>query len=76
MSALAQPPFSLRTYHKFRKNPSFLHQKVWTSASEEPFVRKMFVLDNPLPLSADVLFGRPLLLILFWKSSFIVLAFN
>jgi len=36
MSALAQPPLTVRTHHKFRKIRSFLHQKVRTSASEDP----------------------------------------
>jgi len=36
MSELAQPSLSVRTHHKFRNIESFLHQKVRTSASEEP----------------------------------------
>jgi len=38
----------VQTHHKFRKIQSFLHQKVRTSASEEPpLVRKMSTLENP-----------------------------
>jgi len=48
MSALIQPPLSVRIHHKL-KNPKFLHQKVQTSASEElPFVCKIYALDLSL----------------------------
>jgi len=49
------PPLSVRTYHKFRKIRSFLHQK-----------RKLSALDNPSPLTADVLYGRFLTGIFIW----------
>jgi len=58
LSALAQPPsapLSVRTHHKFQKIRSILHQKVRTSASEEP--------PGQTPLTADVFYGRPLMLI-------------
>jgi len=35
MSALAQPPLSVRTHHKFRKSRLSLHQTVRTTASEQ-----------------------------------------
>jgi len=58
MSALAQqpPPLSVRTHHKFRRIRSFLHQKVWTSASEE----------SPSPLTANAFYARPQLNFLFF----------
>jgi len=69
-------PLSVRTHHKFRKIQRFfaLHQKVCTSASEEPLslAQKMSALANPSPLSADNLYGRPLTkksLFFFYKKS-------
>jgi len=49
------PFLSVQTLYKFRKVRSFLHHKVRTSASEEPLVRKMSALDNPLTA-----YGQPL----------------
>jgi len=55
------PPshLSVRTHYKFRKIRSFLHQKVRTSASEEPLplVRKN-VRTEQIPLTADVFYGH------------------
>jgi len=47
------PPFFVRTHHKFRKIWNFLHQKVRTFTSEDlpP------VLDNPR--TAYVFYGQP-----------------
>jgi len=47
-------PFVRAEHHKFRKIGVFLHQKVRTSASEDPFPH-LSALDNPLDC------GRPLL---------------
>jgi len=46
----------VRTYYKFRKIRSFLHQKVRTSVSEGP------PLSNLPALTADVFYGQPLTL--------------
>jgi len=55
--------FSVRTHHKFRKIRSFLHQKVRTSASEEPpLVRKCPHWTNfHSSLTVDVFNGQPLI---------------
>jgi len=51
------PPLSVRTCHKFQKIRKFLHQKVWTFASEElSFVRTGQTIS---PLIADVLRTAP-----------------
>jgi len=41
------PLLSERTHHKFRKIGYFLHQKVWTSASEDPLFEKCPHWTNP-----------------------------
>jgi len=54
----------MRTHHTFQKNPKFLHQKVWTSASKEPPIARKtlhWTSEQPLsPLIADVFYGKPL----------------
>jgi len=64
MSALAQPsyPLSVRTHHRFRKIRSFLHQKVRTSASEEPLFPHVRTGQSPYILSADVFYGQSLII--------------
>jgi len=61
MSALAQPspPLSVRTQHKFRKLKNFLHQKVWTSAFEEPpFYPCPHWTNSLFDLTADVFYEQ------------------
>jgi len=57
-------PLFVRTYHKFRKIRSFF-QKVRTSASEEPPLpcpQNVRTGQTPSPLTANVLYGRLLML--------------
>jgi len=65
LSALTQLP-PVRTHRKFRKIRGFLYQAFRTSVSKgpsspTPLVRKMSALDNPL--TADVFYGRPLIIL-------------
>jgi len=60
MSALAQPPLSVRRHHKFRKTRIFFSQKVRTSASEKPLLSLVRTGQTSSPLIADVFYG-PLL---------------
>jgi len=57
------PPLSMRYcgHTIILKNPSFLDQKVRTSASEEPpCLQNVRTGQIPLPLSADVFYGQPI----------------
>jgi len=50
------PPLSCGHTLNFKKSENFLHQKVQTSASEEPLVRTR---QTRLPLTAGVFYGQP-----------------
>jgi len=64
MSALAQPPLSVRTQHKFRKIRYFFAPKsadfhFWRT-SFPPCPQNVHTGEIPSPLTADVFYGQPL----------------